>query len=133
LLDTDFQLKFIAPVDTKLHYAQKIDLSSKFETKIVVNLQKQDINATLEDLIALPWQGIQVSPRSVITARQLDEVKNSYKYSRTVLNINSQTQTDIDYLDYDRDYAIFDKDKVRDNSIHDLRQVPWIGKFIMVV
>jgi len=57
----------------------------------------------------------------VITARQLDEVKNSYKYSRTVLNINSQTQTDIDYLDYDRDNAIFDKDKVRDNSIHDLR------------
>jgi hypothetical protein len=55
LLDTDFQFKFIAPVDTKLHYAQKVDLSSKFETKIVVNLQKQDINSTLEDLIALPW------------------------------------------------------------------------------
>ena len=55
MLDTDFQFKFIAPVDGKLHYAQKVDLSSKFETKIVVNLQKQDINSTLEDLIALPW------------------------------------------------------------------------------
>jgi len=55
LLDTDYQFKFIAPMDTKLHYAQKIDLSSKFEIKIVVNLQKQDINSTLEDMTSRPW------------------------------------------------------------------------------
>jgi hypothetical protein len=87
----------------------------------VVDLQKQDINSTLEDLIALPWQGIQVSPRSVITARQLDEVKNTYKYSRSVLNINSQTQTEVDYLDYDREHKIYNDKKLRNNSIHDLR------------
>ena len=54
LLDTEFQFKFIAPVDGKLHYAQKVDLSSKFETKIVVNLQKLDIYSTFEDLIEQP-------------------------------------------------------------------------------
>ena len=54
MLDTDFQFKFIVPVDKKLHLAQKVDLSSKFETKIVVNLQKLDIYSTFEDLIEQP-------------------------------------------------------------------------------
>jgi len=40
---------------------------------MTINLGKSEINALLEDLIALPWGGIQVSPRSVIAARQLDE------------------------------------------------------------
>jgi len=71
-----------------------------------------------------------MTPRSVITARQLDVEANKYKYSRTVFNINSQKQTEIDSLGYDRDKRI---NKARINSIHDLRQVPWIGKFMMVV
>lgn len=98
-----------------------------------MNLQKQDISSILDDLIALPWQGIQVSPRSVITARQFDNVKSTYKYSRSVLNINSQVKTEIDYLDYDRESKIYNKQKSRNNQIHDLRQVPWIGKFMLVV
>ena len=108
LLDIDGQLKLIAPsVDAKLILANKYDLSVQFETKFAMNLAKLEINSTLENLVALPWQGIRVSSRSITTTRQLDEATDTFKYGRVLLNTNSQTKTQVDYLDYDREDRIY--------------------------
>ena len=94
LLDLDGQLKLIAPSsDSKLVLSNRSDLSVKFEAKFSVNLAKIEINPTLENLIALPWQSVRFSSRSITTARQLDEVTDTFKYGRVVLNTNSQTKT----------------------------------------
>ena len=94
LLDIDGQLKLIAPsVDAKLILANRYDLSVQFETKFVMNLAKLEINSTLENLVALPWQGIRVSSRSITTTIQLDEATDTFKYGRALLNTNSQTKT----------------------------------------